>query len=47
MPTVVAVVVPCGHAFSGGATACVVGDVGSGRDGTSRPFGFRAVMIAR
>jgi hypothetical protein len=28
MPTVVAVVVPCGHAFSGGATACVVGDVG-------------------
>jgi hypothetical protein len=45
MPTVVAAVVRCGRAFSGGATARVVGDVGGGRDGPPRPFGCRAVMI--
>jgi hypothetical protein len=28
MPTVVAVVVRCGRAFSGDVTACVVGNVG-------------------
>jgi hypothetical protein len=47
MPTVVAAVVRRGRAFSGGATARVVGDVGGGRDGPSRPFGCRAVMITR
>jgi hypothetical protein len=47
MPTVVAAVVCCGRAFSGGATARVVGDVGDGRDGPPRPFGCRAVMITR
>jgi hypothetical protein len=35
-----------GRAFSGGAAAHVVGDVGCGRDGLPRPFGCRAVMIA-
>jgi hypothetical protein len=47
MPTVVAAVMRGGRAFSGGATAQVVGDVGGGRDGPPRPFGCRAVMIAR
>jgi hypothetical protein len=46
MPIVMAAVVRCGHAFSGGATARVVGDVGGRRDGPPRPFGCRAVMIA-
>jgi hypothetical protein len=46
MPTVVAVVVCCRRAFSGGATARVVGDAGGGCDGPSWPFGCRAVMIA-
>jgi hypothetical protein len=46
MPTIVAVVVRRGRAFSGGATARVVGVVGGGRDGPPRPFGCRAVMIA-
>jgi hypothetical protein len=46
MPTVVVVVVCGGRAFSGGAVARVVGDVGGGRDGAPRPFGCRAVMIA-
>jgi hypothetical protein len=47
MPTVVAAVVRRGRAFSGGATARVVGDVGGGRDGPPRPFGCRVVIIAR
>jgi hypothetical protein len=48
MPTVVAAVVCGGRAFSGGAAARVVGDVGGGgrRDGAPRPFGCRTVMIA-
>jgi hypothetical protein len=46
MTEIVAVVVHCGRAFSGGATARVVGDVGDGCDGPPRPFGCRAVMIA-
>jgi hypothetical protein len=46
MSTVVVMVVRCGRAFLGGATARVVGDVGGGRDGPPRPFGCRAVMIA-
>jgi hypothetical protein len=46
-PRFVAVVVRRGRAFSGDATACVVGDVGGGRDGPPRPFGCHAVMIAR
>jgi hypothetical protein len=33
--------------FSGGATASVVDDVGGGRDGALRTFGYRAIMIAR
>jgi hypothetical protein len=45
MPTVVAAAVRCGRAFSGGATARVVGDMGGGRDGPPRLFGCRAVMI--
>jgi hypothetical protein len=47
MPIVVAAVMFRGRAFSGGATACIVGDVGGGRDGPPRPFGCCAVMIAR
>jgi hypothetical protein len=47
MTAVTAVVVRYGHAFSGGATARVVGDVGGVRDGPPRPFGCRTVMIAR
>jgi hypothetical protein len=47
MPTVVAAVVHHGRAFSGGAIARVVGDVGGGRDGPPQPFDCRAVMIAR
>jgi hypothetical protein len=47
MPTVVAVIVRGRRAFSGGATVRVVGGVGGGRDGMPRPFGCRAVMIAR
>jgi hypothetical protein len=46
MTSVVTAVVRCGRAFSGGATARVVGDVGGGRDGPPRPFGCRTVMIA-
>jgi hypothetical protein len=45
MTAVTAAVVRCGLAFSGSATARVVGDVGGGRDGQSRPFGCRALMI--
>jgi hypothetical protein len=41
-----AVIMRGGRAFSGGAAARVVGDVGAGRDGAPRPFGCRAVMIA-
>jgi hypothetical protein len=44
MPMVV--IVRGGCAFSGGAATRVVGDVGGGRDGAPRPFGFRIVMIA-
>jgi hypothetical protein len=44
MPTIVATVVRHGCAFSGDATARVVGDVGGGRDGPLRLFGFHAVM---
>jgi hypothetical protein len=47
MTAVTVVVVRCGRAFSGVATAHVVGDVGGGRDGPLRPFGCRAIMIAR
>jgi hypothetical protein len=46
MTMVAAAIVRCGRAFSGGATAHVVGDVGGGRDRPPRPFGRRAVMIA-
>jgi hypothetical protein len=46
MPTIVAAVVRGGRAFSGGTAACVVGDVGCGRDGPLWLFGCRAVMIA-
>jgi hypothetical protein len=46
MSVVVATVVRSGRAFSGSAAAGVVDDVGGGRDGVSRPFGCRAVMIA-
>jgi hypothetical protein len=46
MTEIMAVVVHCGRAFSGGATARVVGDVGDGCDGPPRPFGCRTVMIA-
>jgi hypothetical protein len=47
MPTVVAAVVRRGCAFSGDATARVVGDVRGRRDGPPRPFVCRTVMIAR
>jgi hypothetical protein len=47
MPTVVAAVARGGRTFLGDATAHVMGDVGGGRDGLSRPFGCRAVMITR
>jgi hypothetical protein len=47
MPTVVAAIVRRGHAFSGDATARVVGDVGGRRDGPPRPLDRRVVMIAR
>jgi hypothetical protein len=47
MPTVVAAVAGGRHVFSGDATARVVGDVGGGCNGPPRPFGCRAVMIAR
>jgi hypothetical protein len=46
MAVVMATVVRGGHAFSGGATASVVDEVGAGHDGTLRPFGCCAVMIA-
>jgi hypothetical protein len=46
MPTVVAAVVRRGRAFSGDATARVVGDVGGGRDEPPQLFDCRAVMIA-
>jgi hypothetical protein len=47
MPTVVAVIVRGGRAFSDGATARVVGDVGGGgRDRSPRPFDCHAAMIA-
>jgi hypothetical protein len=46
MAAVVAAVVRGGCAFSGGAAAGVVDDVGGGRDGTPRPFCCCAVMIA-
>jgi hypothetical protein len=47
MATVVAVVVHCGRAFSGGTTAGVVDDMAGRRDGAPWPFGYRAVIIAR
>jgi hypothetical protein len=47
MAVVVVAVMRCGRAFSGGATACVVDDVGGVRDGTPQPLGYRVVMIAR
>jgi hypothetical protein len=47
MATVVAAVVRHGRAFSGVATARIVGDVGGGCDRPSRPFGCHAIMIAR
>jgi hypothetical protein len=37
MTAVVAVVVSCGRAFSGGATACIVGDVGADVTGHRGP----------
>jgi hypothetical protein len=46
MPTVVVVVVCGGRAFSDSTAARIVGVVGGGRDGPSRPIGCRAVMIA-
>jgi hypothetical protein len=46
MAVAVAAIVRNRRAFSGGAAAGVVGDVGSGRDGASRPFGCCAAMIA-
>jgi hypothetical protein len=46
MTAVVAVVMRCGHTFSGGTTARVVGGVGGRRDGPSRHFGCHAIMIA-
>jgi hypothetical protein len=46
MPRVVAAVVHHRRAFSGGATTRVVGDVGCGRDGPPRLFGYHALMIA-
>jgi hypothetical protein len=46
MTAVTTAVVRCGRIFSSGATARVVGDMGSGRDGPPQPFGCRAVMIA-
>jgi hypothetical protein len=47
MPKVEAAVMRRGRAFSGDATAHVVGDMGGRHDGPPRPFGCRAVMIAR
>jgi hypothetical protein len=47
MPTVVAAVVRRGRAFSGNATARVVGIVGGKRDGLPLLYGCRAVMIVR
>jgi hypothetical protein len=47
MPTVVAALARRGRAFSGDATAHVVGDVGGGRDGPPWLFGYRTVMITR
>jgi hypothetical protein len=47
MAAVVAAVVCCGCAFSGGATASVVDDMGGGRDRAPRPFDCRAVIITR
>jgi hypothetical protein len=46
MVMVVAAAVRSGCAFSGGAAAGIVGDVGGGRDGAPRTFGCRAVIIA-
>jgi hypothetical protein len=47
MPTVMAGAVRRGRAFSGDATAHVVGDVVGGRGGPPQLFGCHAVMIAR
>jgi hypothetical protein len=47
MAIVVAAVVCGGRAYSGGAAASVVNDVGGGRDGALRPLGCCAVMITR
>jgi hypothetical protein len=46
VPTVVAAVVRGGRAFSGGAAARILGDMGSERDRPPWPFGCRAVMVA-
>jgi hypothetical protein len=45
MAAVMAAVVRGGRAFSGGAGARVVDDVGGGCDGAQRSFGCCAVMI--
>jgi hypothetical protein len=45
MAAVVAAVVRSGRAFSGGAAARVVGDVGGRHDGMPQPFGSHAVMF--
>jgi hypothetical protein len=47
MAVVMAAVVRSGRTFSGSAATSVVDDVGGGRDGAPRPFGYRAIMIAR
>jgi hypothetical protein len=47
MPTVVAAVVRRERAFSGDATARVVGDMRADVTGRRGPSGCRAVMIAR
>jgi hypothetical protein len=46
MVVLMAVVVRSRHAFLGSAAASVVGVVGGGRDGPTRPFGCCAIMIA-
>jgi hypothetical protein len=45
MAAIVTAIVRGGHAFSGGAAARVVDDVGGGRDGALQPFGYHTVMI--
>jgi hypothetical protein len=47
MPTVAAIVTCRGRAFSGAASARVVGGVAGGRDRLPRPSSYRVVMMAR